>query len=177
MDDDLWLKLPGMHMHISERRLLRSLAEMACRSFESPVFVNIGIAARYGCCSMACLRAGCSRAELIGIDIEEQGKPPSYLGENTTFIIADSSSVKLDTPIHVLFVDGDHTYDGVMADIQNWVNRVVKGGYIAFHDYGHYGKRGFEHVYGVKLAVDEWMRSSGSKMQANDVESIRWFAV
>jgi cephalosporin hydroxylase len=37
-------------------------------------------------------------------------------------------------PLDVLFIDGDHTYDGVKADYQMYRSLVRKGGLIAFHD-------------------------------------------
>ena len=48
-----------------------------------------------------------------------------------------------DKPIELLWIDGDHSYRGVCADIRNWSDFVVPGGIIAFHDYpGH--RRGKE---------------------------------
>lgn len=40
-------------------------------------------------------------------------------------------------PIGLLFVDGNHSYEAVKADIEQWVHHVAGGGYIAFHDTGH----------------------------------------
>lgn len=37
-------------------------------------------------------------------------------------------------PIDVLFIDGDHTYDGVKADFENYGIYIRPGGIIAFHD-------------------------------------------
>lgn len=37
--------------------------------------------------------------------------------------------------VNLVFIDGDHTYEGVKADYEHWVSRVVKGGDILFHDY------------------------------------------
>lgn len=37
-------------------------------------------------------------------------------------------------PLDVLFIDGDHTYEGVRADYQMYRPLVRKGGLIAFHD-------------------------------------------
>lgn len=37
-------------------------------------------------------------------------------------------------PIDVLFVDGDHSFEGVTADIRAWVPRVKTGGLLLFHD-------------------------------------------
>ena len=53
-------------------------------------------------------------------------------------------------PIRLLYIDGLHTYEGVRADIDNWVPRVASGGLIVFDDY----LSPFEDV-GVRKAVDE----------------------
>ncbi len=37
-------------------------------------------------------------------------------------------------PIDVIFIDGDHTYDAVRKDFEDWLPHVVDGGYILFHD-------------------------------------------
>lgn len=37
-------------------------------------------------------------------------------------------------PIEILFIDGDHTYEGVIADIKDWEPKLIKGGWILFHD-------------------------------------------
>lgn len=49
--------------------------------------------------------------------------------------------------IAALFVDGDHSYQGVQRDIELYAPRVVRGGFIAFHDYTVYPE--------VRKAVDE----------------------
>jgi predicted O-methyltransferase YrrM len=51
--------------------------------------------------------------------------------------------------IDFLYVDGDHRYEAVSADIRNYVPFVRAGGLVAFHDYKPAGKEG------VKQAVDE----------------------
>ena len=50
-----------------------------------------------------------------------------------------------------VFIDADHRYESVKADILGWMPKVRKGGVIAGHDYKWPGKR---HP-GVKRAVDE----------------------
>jgi cephalosporin hydroxylase len=40
-----------------------------------------------------------------------------------------------DRPIRFLFIDADHSYDGVKADFETWSPYVVPGGFIVFHDY------------------------------------------
>jgi predicted O-methyltransferase YrrM len=40
----------------------------------------------------------------------------------------------LDQPVDFLFIDGDHTYEGVRADFEMYSPLVRSGGLIAFHD-------------------------------------------
>jgi predicted O-methyltransferase YrrM len=51
-------------------------------------------------------------------------------------IIGDSQKIKCPQigPIDLLFIDGDHSYDGCMMDILNWYDRLVIGGHLVFHD-------------------------------------------
>ena len=49
--------------------------------------------------------------------------------------------------IDFLWIDGDHSYEGVKKDIQDWVPLVKKNSPICFHDY--------RDAPGVKKAVDE----------------------
>lgn len=49
-------------------------------------------------------------------------------------------------PIAFLWIDGDHSYDAVKKDIEDWVDLVMPGGFLAFHDThpdhaGHGGPR------------------------------------
>jgi hypothetical protein len=37
-------------------------------------------------------------------------------------------------PIGLLWVDGDHTFEGVRRDIRCWEPHLVSGGLLAFHD-------------------------------------------
>jgi predicted O-methyltransferase YrrM len=39
-----------------------------------------------------------------------------------------------DSPVDLLFIDGDHTYEGVRADLEMYRGLVRPGGVIAFHD-------------------------------------------
>lgn len=58
-----------------------------------------------------------------------------------------------DGSLDMVFLDADHSYEGVRADIEAWLPKVRKGGWIGGHDYGN-----DEPAYdfsGVKRAVDE----------------------
>lgn len=39
------------------------------------------------------------------------------------------------TPLELLWIDGDHSYPGCLADIGGFARHVVAGGYIALHDF------------------------------------------
>lgn len=56
--------------------------------------------------------------------------------------------------IDFVFIDGDHMYDGVKADIMGWWNLLKPGAVLSGHDYDGKGDR--RHGWGVKRAVDEW---------------------
>jgi predicted O-methyltransferase YrrM len=43
-------------------------------------------------------------------------------------------SLLRDNPLDFLFIDGDHTYDGVRADFEMYSPLVRNGGIVAFHD-------------------------------------------
>jgi hypothetical protein len=43
--------------------------------------------------------------------------------------------------ICVLFIDGDHSYEGVMKDFERWSPMVVAGGLVAFHDTNQFDSR------------------------------------
>jgi len=51
-------------------------------------------------------------------------------------------------PIGLLFIDGDHSYEGCKADYNGFAKYIIPGGYLVFHDY--------EDKYpGVQKLVDE----------------------
>lgn len=60
-------------------------------------------------------------------------------------------------PIHVLFIDGDHSYDGVKTDIDSWFPFMSSYGVMLFHDYD-------ESSPGVIRAVSEFVQQTGRKL-------------
>ena len=58
-----------------------------------------------------------------------------------------------DGSLDLVFLDADHSYDGVRADIEAWLPKVRNGGWIGGHDYGN-GDPAYD-FSGVKRAVDE----------------------
>lgn len=73
-------------------------------------------------------------------------------GDRAMFLRGDSADVSMCVParsLALVYVDGDHTFEGVATDILIWTPKLVSGGVIAFHDY-------LAPQYGVKRAVDKF---------------------
>jgi predicted O-methyltransferase YrrM len=68
-------------------------------------------------------------------------------------IVGDSQQSKYPQigEIDLLFIDGDHRYEGCLADITNWYANLVPGGHLVFHD-------SYEGPYGVQQAILDFMR-------------------
>lgn len=93
----------------------------------------------------------------ISIDLPRGSTPSRFLdsctpGTETTFVRGDSHSEAVydevvdlldDTPVDFLFIDGDHTFDGVKQDFDWYAPLVSDDGLIAFHDI-------------VTIEEDEW---------------------
>lgn len=71
-------------------------------------------------------------------------------------------------PVDVVFVDGDHSYEGACGDIEGWLPHIRKGGFMAVHDYRKQDvprpndgqKRPHEMQWiGVDYAVDDCLKS------------------
>ena len=56
-----------------------------------------------------------------------------------------------------IYVDGNHSYDGVKDDLEKWYPKLKQGGLIAGDDYSRFSEeRLFDYNFGVKRAVDEF---------------------
>lgn len=62
-------------------------------------------------------------------------------------------------PIDLLFIDGDHTYQGCKRDIEAWTPYVKPGGWIVFHDTAcPTNKQPHALHFMVSKAIDEWQQ-------------------
>lgn len=68
----------------------------------------------------------------------------SYIGENS------EATAQLIGSAQVLFIDGDHSYEGVQKDCQLYLPLLRSGGYVGFHDYNNVA------FSGVKIAADDF---------------------
>lgn len=80
------------------------------------------------------------------------------LDARVNLLVGDSRTVDLPSgPFDILFIDGDHTYEGAKADVERWGPHVREGGHLLFHDAVDMGSYG--NVYpGVQRAVAEVAR-------------------
>lgn len=60
-----------------------------------------------------------------------------------------------DSSLDFVFIDGNHLYENVVADIAAWWPKVKRGGLLIGHDYAVYGDA--DGKWGVKRAVDEFV--------------------
>lgn len=71
--------------------------------------------------------------EIIGVDLRDDPKVP-----DTFFFQMDSQNEwtpkTVSRKIDVIFIDGDHTYEGCKADIDTWYPFMTKTGVMLFHD-------------------------------------------
>jgi hypothetical protein len=64
-----------------------------------------------------------------------------------------------------IYIDADHSYEGVKDDIVNWWPKLKKGGLLSGHDYNPSENDPNFKMYGVKKAVDEIF---GDKIKLTD---------
>ena len=59
-------------------------------------------------------------------------------------------------PIDLLFIDGDHSYEGCKSDLESWITFVKPGGCIAFHDSSEPGvSRAISELFPKRLRQSE----------------------
>lgn len=83
------------------------------------------------------------RVPIVSIDIAPQDDKRLLsllsglkVGSNLKLIVGDSQRTKYPEigDVDLLFVDGDHSFDGCYSDLTNWYGNVLPGGSIVLHD-------------------------------------------
>jgi len=58
------------------------------------------------------------------------------LAGKVELIVDDANNIKAENESYdIIFIDGDHSYEGVSRDYNHWKYAVKKGGHMVFHDY------------------------------------------
>lgn len=67
--------------------------------------------------------------EVHGVDLRPNPEVPGSF-----FHLFDSTKFQLGKKVDVIFIDGDHTYEGCKKDIENWYPQMAEHGVMCFHD-------------------------------------------
>jgi hypothetical protein len=110
----------------------------------------------------------CYSGDVDGNNVESYDIGKSYL--ELSYKYKDNANVKLyksnsitflenqkENTYDIIYIDGDHSYDGVKNDLINAYSAIKNGGYIMGHDYQmNMMKAKNFYDFGVKKAVDEF---------------------
>lgn len=66
-----------------------------------------------------------------------------------------------DESLGMVYIDGDHTYEGARADINSYWPKLVRGGLMVFHDAANPS-------YGIQDAIHDFTRGVGINMLEED---------
>lgn len=78
----------------------------------------------------------------------------------------------------MIYIDGDHSYEGVMLDLVNSARAIKDGGWIMGHDYDYnLAKTPNKFDFGVRRAVDEFCQMHGQKIEAFGLDGCVSFAI
>jgi len=68
-----------------------------------------------------------------------------------------------DESIDLLFVDGDHSFDGCLSDLRNWYPKVKPNGVILGHDYDWET---------VRAAAQQFVREKGLRLLPSSTQTM-----
>lgn len=124
----------------------RFLYDLSLRCSGAGAVVEIGTDAGKSTIALAYAQQIREGAPIHTIDIVEHAEIEANLSRANVSafvnrIVSSSSEVAASwsEPIELLWIDGDHSYKGVSKDIEYWADKVLPGGFMAFHDYPSMG--------------------------------------
>ena len=86
-------------------------------------------------------------------------------GLTVDLIVGDSRTVEIDTgEVDLVFIDGDHSYEGAKSDFERFGRRVRVGGAVLFDDAFDDGFFHVVHTQGVGPVVDEIVAGGGYRL-------------
>ncbi len=142
-------RLFSIYTHLTERERFL-LFELACSVPSQGVIVEVG---SYLGASTSFLAVGGDRrgAKVYAVDTwSNRGMSEGIRDTYAEFVTNTAAHARTIVPlrgestelaagfrqrIDLLFIDGDHSHEGVCADLNAWLPKVKEGGIVAFHDY------------------------------------------
>lgn len=104
-----------------------------------------------------------------------------YFPAEVSIVKGDSStslSLEPDDSFHMIYIDGDHSYEGCKNDLMEAYKKVKSGGFIMGHDYEmnmHKAKNPYE--FGVRKAVDEFCAEFSQTIYAKAIDGCVSYAI
>jgi len=111
-------------------------------------------------------------------DMGEMYLEAQKLGEAVKGDSSTSLSTFEDDTFDMLYIDGDHSYEGVRKDLEQAYKKVKPGGWIMGHDYEmNMNKAKTKYDFGVKKAVDEFCAQKNLVIHAKGLDGCVSFAI
>jgi predicted O-methyltransferase YrrM len=85
----------------------------------------------------------------------------------------ETARVMDNAALDFVFIDAEHTYEALSADIAAWLPKLKPGGLLCGHDYSKPGERSALGWPGVVRAVDEFVERVGLRLDRG--EQATWF--
>jgi predicted O-methyltransferase YrrM len=163
------------YLHDGEVSALMLLAEIT--HWHEPLIVNVGVGAGTSSLAFAIARPD---AKIISVDKSEGGPLGGFENEKNAFekygyplpgqLLGDSKEIgkewgKVD--LGLVFIDGDHSPEGVRGDIEAWMQFIIPTGIIAFHDYGS------RKWPAVRAEVDKVFSEGSHILHVNTIKAFR----
>ena len=126
-----------------------------------------------------------SSGKKVSIDIENRESIIHHFmwEEDWMFVVGSSQDVNNFDKIRnkcdkydLIFIDGDHSYDGVRNDILSWFPKIKIGGFICGHDFDPDLEMPEGNIFGVNKAVTEIFKDKIDKLcLTNESHFKSWF--
>ena len=120
--------------------------------------------------------------KMIDLNKSFQDLHQIYTGDERVVIQRGNSRDLLsdldDNSLDMIYIDGDHGYEGCKSDLELAYKKCKSGGYICGHDYEmNMAKAQTAYVFGVQRAVDEFCLNYGQTIAAKGMDGCVSYAI